>query len=131
MRTADQQERRRAGVAADGVSKEEVAHPTQLVERFDEMAGFVVWAVLLATLLALAVLLLEIVLVAVVASLVFSVRALRGRWQCEVVGPGGRRWHVPAGSLSDARRHRDEMRDQLAAGLIPPVLVAVSPPGPV
>ncbi|HMG44733.1 MAG TPA: hypothetical protein VK611_25590, partial [Acidimicrobiales bacterium] len=84
MRTSDQQERTRAGVAADGVTKKEVAHPSQLVERFDEMAGIVVWAVLLATLVAVAVLLLEVLVVAVVATAVFAFRALRGRWQCEV-----------------------------------------------
>ena len=87
MRTSDQQERTRAGVAADGVTKKEVAHPSQLVERFDEMAGIVVWAVLLATLVAVAVLLLEVLVVAVVATAVFAFRALRGRWQCEVVPP--------------------------------------------
>ena len=124
MRTSDQQERTRAGVAADGVTKKEVAHPSQLVERFDEIAGIVVWAVLLATLVAVAVLLLEVLVVAVVATAVFAFRAVRGRWQCEVVAPGGRRWHVPAGSLSDARSLRDDIRAQLIAGLIPPAIEA-------
>ena len=130
MRTSDQQERTRSGVAADGVSKAEAAHPSQLVERFDEMAGVVVWVVLLATLVAVAVLVLEVLLVAVVAAAVFLFRAVRGRWQCEVVAPGGRRWHVPAGSLPDARSVRDDLRAQLAAGLIPPALGAgPRPPG--
>lgn len=130
MRTSDQQARARAGVAPDGVAKDEAAHPSQLVERFDEMAGIVVWALLLGTLVGVAVLLLEVLLVAVVAGLVFVFRAVRGRWQCEVVAPGGRRWHVPAGSLADARTVREELRAQLAAGLIPPALEAgPRPPG--
>jgi hypothetical protein len=124
MRPPDQEERARAGVAPDGVAKDEVAHPSRLVERFDELAGVVVWVVLLATLAAVAVLLLEVVLVAVVAAVVFAFRSVRGRWQCEVVGPGGRRWHVPAGSLADARSTRDDLRAQLAAGLVPPSLGA-------
>ena len=119
MRRSAQDERVRAGVAPDGVGRDEAAHPSELVERFDEMAGVVVWALLLATLLAVAVLLLEVLLVAVVAAMVFAFRTLRGSWQCEVVAPGGLRWHVPAGTLADARARRDEIRAQVEAGLLP------------
>ncbi|HEY8545991.1 MAG TPA: hypothetical protein VIL36_13125 [Acidimicrobiales bacterium] len=124
MRPSDQAARARAGVAPDGVTKEEAAHPSHLVERFEELSGVVVWVVLLVTLVAVVVLLLEVLLVAVVAALVLVVRTLLGRWQCEVVGPDGRRWHVPAGSLGDARTVRDELRAQLAAGITPSALAA-------
>lgn len=35
---------------------------------------------------------------------VFVLRTLSDKWQCEVIGPGGDHFHVPAGSLSEGTR---------------------------
>jgi hypothetical protein len=116
-------DRSAAGDAHDqgsaAVHKDEIVHPSGLVERFDEAAGLVVWVILAATLVAMVVLVLEVLLVVVLAALVFVVRTLSGHWQCEVVTPYGAHFHVPSGSLLQARDDRERLRDEIAAGLNP------------
>jgi hypothetical protein len=107
----------RRDVAADGVDRNEIAHPSGLVERFDEAAGLAVWAILAVTMVAVVVFVFEVLLVAVVAAVAFAVRTLRSRWQCEVVAPDGHHFHVPAGSLLQARDERERVRSEIAAGV--------------
>jgi len=117
MRTSDQFRRARQGRGVDSIQADELAHPSGLVERFDEASGLVVWAILAVTVVAFAVLFLEAAVVAVVAAVVFVFRSLRGSWQCEVVGPNGMPWHVPAGRLAEARAERDRIRESISSGL--------------
>jgi hypothetical protein len=55
----------------------------------------------------------------------FVLRTLSDKWQCEVIGPGGDRFHVPAGSLSEGTRPvqrskgTDSPWDRLGAGISP------------
>jgi hypothetical protein len=54
--------------------------------------------------LAVVVLLLELLAVLLIAVPVSVLRTLSDKWQCEVIGPGGDHFHVPAGSLSEGTR---------------------------
>lgn len=116
MRPSDQSRRIRQGHGADSVQRDELAHPSGLVEQFDEASGLFVWSLLALTVVAFAVLFLELVVVAVVAGVVFVFCSLRGSWQCEVVGPDDMPWHVPAGRLADARAERDRIRESISSG---------------
>jgi hypothetical protein len=117
MRPVDQARRTKAGEAIDSVKRGEVAHPSTLVERFDELSGFVAWVILAATLLAVAVLLLELLVVLLIAVPVFAFRIVWGRWQCEIIDPDGGHFHVPAGSLSEARSRCSDLREQIRRGI--------------
>jgi hypothetical protein len=77
--------------------------------------------------------------VQLIAVPVFALRTLSDKWQCEVIGPGGDHFHVPAGSLSEGTRPvqrskgTDSPWDQLGAGISPdrpslPRLIARSMP---
>ncbi len=120
MRPGDRTRRAAGGdLSPDMVDRKEIAHPSGLVEQFDEAAGLVVWAVLAVTLVAIVLLALEIVLVAVLAVVVLVARTITSQWQCELVDPAGQRFHVPAGSVARARAQRDRLRQEIAAGVYP------------
>lgn len=117
MRPADQAQRSSGGdLGPDMVDRNEIAHPSGLLERFDEAAGLVVWAVLAVTLMAVVVLAFEVAVVAAVAAIAMALRTVTGTWQCELITPDGRRFHIPAGSLAKARRQRERLRSEITAG---------------
>ena len=89
MRPSDRRRRKLDGVAADGVSSSELAHPGALVSKTDEAASVVAVLMLAFVLLALVVLVFEAVLVILVAIVVAVVRLIGGHWQYEVVDPDG------------------------------------------
>jgi hypothetical protein len=129
MRPQDQERRIRTAGHADAVHRDEVAHPSGLLERFDEATTLMVWLLLGLTLVAAVVLLLEVVLVGLVAAVVFLLRTFSGQWQCEVVTPQGEHFHVPAGSLFQARDEGASLRQEIAEGVyrIPPGTTRTSP----
>jgi hypothetical protein len=92
-----------------GVGRDEVVHPVGLLDKLDDFAGFAVWFILAFVLLAFVVLLVEAILVAALAALVFAIRTLWGRWQCEVTSPEGTSSRVDVGSLRAARARRAEL----------------------
>ena len=98
------------------VQRDQPAHASQPVERLVEASGAVAWSVLAAVLLAFTILMLEVLLVAVVAVLVFASWLLRGSWQCELVAPDGRTWHLPVGTLPAAGTEREQIRAQIEGG---------------
>ncbi|MGD9793722.1 MAG: hypothetical protein AB7V43_09600, partial [Acidimicrobiia bacterium] len=113
MRLDDRRRREMSGVDAAGVSREEIAHPRKLVDATDEAASFVAIAVLLFTLVALAVVALEAILALLVALVVATIRFICGRWQCEIIGPHGLRRSVGVPSLREARRRRADIAAEI------------------
>lgn len=101
------------------VQRDEPAHPSQPVERLEETSQVAAWSVLAVGLVVVTILVLEVLLVAVVAVLVFASWLLRGSWQCELVAPDGRSWHIPVGTLPAAVAEREQIRAQIERGAAP------------
>ena len=105
-----------AGAAADEVTDDEIAHPRRLVDQTLDGSGFVAIALLALALFGLVVLLLEALIEAVVATTVFVVRSIWGRWYCEVEASGGERRNFLATSLTEANALRQRLVDALEYG---------------
>jgi hypothetical protein len=64
--------------------------------------------------------------VLLIAAPVCVLRTLSDKWQCEVIGPDGDHFHVPAGLLSEGTRRCSDLRetdspwDQRGAGISAP-----------
>lgn len=117
MRPIDQRRRQTKGVAPDGVDSSELAHPSRLVERTDEVASIAAVVLLGLALIALSVLFLEFILAVVVAVVVAVIRLVFGRWQCELIAPDGRLERVRVGSLQDARTRRAQIAASVESGV--------------
>lgn len=118
MRHQERRRRQASGVDAAGVSTDEIAHPKKLVDVSDEAASIVAVGMLLFALVALTVLLLEAILALLAAVVVFLIRSMWGRWQCEVIGPDEHRALIPVGSLREARRRRAEVATSISSSLL-------------
>jgi hypothetical protein len=119
MHRKDRRARELADQPSTGVGREEVLHPVGLVDKLDELSGFVVWFLLAFVLVSFAVLLVEAVIVAALAAIVFAIRTAWSRWECEVTAPDGRSARVRAGSLRDARQHRNVLVERIESSLSP------------
>jgi Flp pilus assembly protein TadB len=119
MHREDRRRRELADGPSSGVGRDELMHPVGLVGKLEELSGLVVWFLLAFVLVAFVVLLVEAVLVALLAAIVFVVRTAWGRWECEVTAPDGRTARVRAGSLRDAREHRALLVNRIESSLIP------------
>jgi hypothetical protein len=104
---------------SDDVRRDEILHPVGLVARLDELSGIAVWFILAFVLVAFVVLLVEAVLVAALAAIVFLVRTAWGRWECDVTSPEGKSARVRAGSLRDARAHRQVLVADIESSFAP------------
>jgi len=103
------------------VQREDPAHPSHPVERFEEASRGAAWSVVVVGLATFTFLALEVVPVALVAALVFASWLLRGSWQCELIAPDGRSWHIPVGTLPAAGAERELIRAQIERGTESPV----------
>lgn len=119
MSSDARRERRSAGRSDTEVGRDEIWHPTRLLDAFDEAAGLVAPFVVIAAVAIGVLFAIELVVAIPIGILFLLMSAIRGRWQVEVVDPAGRRSVIDCPSLVEARDEASRTAALITGGIRP------------